>query len=208
MPIKLAIGCHSYLFSEGLRRLLDGDDEINVVKVFNDVNDLKEVTKLRPDIILAEFNTFLDFPDDFVSNNKARLLLISDKTWDSVRSDQILELVTKGVSGFLPPKTNSTLLKKAIKAVHLGDLWIDRETIKGILFSRTLLDEKVNLTRKEREVVTYICKGYRNKEIAQKLSISEQTVKSHCNRIYKKLSVTDRLQLAIGHIKKIWPNNV
>jgi DNA-binding NarL/FixJ family response regulator len=208
MAIKLAIGCHSYLFSEGLRRLLEGEDEINVVRVFNDVTELKEVTKLRPDIILAEFNTFLDFPDDFANNTQVRVLLISDKTWDAVRSDQILELITKGVSGFLPPKTNSSLLKKAIKAVYLGDLWIDRETIKGILFSRTLLDEKVNLTRKEKEVVSYICKGYRNKEIAQKLSISEQTVKSHCNRIYKKLSVTDRLQLAIGHIKKIWPNNV
>jgi len=55
----------------------------------------------------------------------------------------------------------------------------------------------VNLTRQEKLVGSYIFRAYRNKEIAQRLGISEQTVKSHCNRIYKKLGITDRLQLAM-----------
>lgn len=53
------------------------------------------------------------------------------------------------------------------------------------------------LAKREREIAFHICQGYRNKEIAQKLHISEQTVKSHCCRIYKKLGVSDRLQLAL-----------
>jgi DNA-binding NarL/FixJ family response regulator len=67
----------------------------------------------------------------------------------------------------------------------------------------------VRLAHREKEIISHICQGYKNKEIAQKLHISEQTVKSHCNRIYKKLGVADRLQLAL-HSHNILPdeNNV
>jgi DNA-binding NarL/FixJ family response regulator len=53
--------------------------------------------------------------------------------------------------------------------------------------------------------LSFICQGYRNKEIAQQLDISEQTVKSHCNRIYKKVGVSDKVQLVL-HLFKTWPD--
>jgi DNA-binding NarL/FixJ family response regulator len=62
----------------------------------------------------------------------------------------------------------------------------------------------VRLAQREKEIISHICQGFKNKEIAQKLNISEQTVKSHCNRIYKKLGVNDRLQLAL-YSNKILP---
>jgi DNA-binding NarL/FixJ family response regulator len=65
----------------------------------------------------------------------------------------------------------------------------------------------IDLTGKEEEITSLICKGFRNKEIAQKLNISEQTVKSHCNRIYKKVGVSDRVQLAL-YFYEIWPHFV
>jgi DNA-binding NarL/FixJ family response regulator len=71
----------------------------------------------------------------------------------------------------------------------------------------THVDRKIDLTRKEKEIVSLICHGYRNKEIAQKLAITEQTVKSHCNRIFKKVGVSDRLQLAL-YTHKIWPGHI
>lgn len=58
-------------------------------------------------------------------------------------------------------------------------------------------EKNTSLAKREKEIIFHICQGFRNKEIAQKLQISEQTVKSHCNRIYRKLGVTDRLQLAL-----------
>ena len=75
------------------------------------------------------------------------------------------------------------------------------------VFTRNSLskNEEVKLTKAERGVVSLICGGFRNKEIANKLEISEKTVKCHCNRIYKKVGVTDRLQLAT-HIYKAWPD--
>jgi len=64
---------------------------------------------------------------------------------------------------------------------------------------------RVKLTEAEKQIVFLICEGFRNKEIGKKLEISEKTVKSHCNRIYKKVGVTDRLQLAT-YIYKVWPD--
>jgi DNA-binding NarL/FixJ family response regulator len=69
------------------------------------------------------------------------------------------------------------------------------------------MEKKIDLSKKEKEIVSLICHGCRNKEIAQRLDISEQTVKSHCNRIYKKVGVSDRLQLAL-YTHKLWPGQI
>lgn len=196
MAIKIAIGCCNYLFGEGLKKLLEEDRDINIIGIFDEGIDFKEITKLSPDMILADFNIFRDPPEDFAIDDKIKILLIGDRTWRSTVDKRISEMVSKGVVGILPPSADSGLLKKAIRAVYGGELWIERKTMKNILSSMSLPD-KIDLTRKEREIMSHICQGYRNKEIAQKLNISEQTVKSHCNRIYKKVGVSDRLQLVL-----------
>jgi len=198
MPIKIAIGCQSYLFGEGLKRLLKEEKGIKVVGIFDEGTDLKEVAKIRPDVVILDFNIFRSLPEDFGIDIKIKILLIGDRTLYSVSDKRIADLVSKGVVGFLPPSADSFLLKKAIKAVSSGELWLDRKTMSNLLSSDTLSKrEEVRLTESEKEIVSLICQGYRNKEVAQKLDISEKTVKSHCNRIFKKVGVTDRLQLAL-----------
>ena len=54
MSIKLIIGCCNYLFGEGLKKLLDGDRDVNIIGIFNKSTDIKEITKLNPDLILAQ----------------------------------------------------------------------------------------------------------------------------------------------------------
>jgi DNA-binding NarL/FixJ family response regulator len=206
MAVKLAIGCHSYLFGEGLKKLFEDDNEIDVIGIFDEGTDLEKIIKLDPDVILTDFNLSHSLPDDLSVEFLVKILLIGDRSnWDTIADKQIVDLVSRGVVGILPPSADSGLLKKAIKAVSSGELWIDRKTIKTILSCKTLTEKKIILTRREKEIVFHICQGFRNKEIAQKLDISEQTVKSHCNRIYKKLDVTDRLQLAV-HSYRIWPD--
>ena len=202
-PIKLVIGCNNYLFAEGLKKLLENDSKINTIGVFNEGLDLKEVVKLKPDIILADFNFFLSFPDSFAIDNHMQIILLDNRTELQAMTTQIPNLTSNGVVGILPPGTDVRLLKKAIKAVSAGELWIDRKTIKNILSSERsqLFGEDISFTKMERETITFICKGLRNKEIAQHLDISEQTVKSHLNRIYKKIGVSDRLQLALYYYR-------
>jgi two-component system nitrate/nitrite response regulator NarL len=205
MPIKLVLGSITYLFSEGLKKLLEDDRDINVMGIFTEGIDLKEIVKLNPDVIIADFDIFRSFPEEFTVRNRLKILLMVDWTWLYSADKQIPKLVSKGVVGILPPGVDSDLLKKAIKAVSLGELWIDRKTIRDYLSSEGLPERKVILSEREKEIVSLICQGYRNKEIAHKLNISEQTVKSHCNRIYEKVGVSDRLQLAL-YSYKIWPD--
>lgn len=203
MPVKLVIGCCSYLFGEGLKKLLEDDKNIDVLGIFDEGSDLKEIVKLSADMILADRGVFHGLPEDFVIDKPVKILLIADRTWLHTAYKDLPELVSKGVVGILPPGTDSDLLKKAVKAVSSGEFWIERKTMKDMLTSKP--EKIVDLTRKEKEVCSLICQGCRNKEIAQKLNISEQTVKSHCNRIYKKFGVSDRLQLALYYYK-IWPH--
>jgi DNA-binding NarL/FixJ family response regulator len=194
--MRVIIGCCNYLFGEGLKKLLSDESDMNVIGIFNEGIDAREIAKLNPDLLLVDFSTFNNFPEDFIIE-KLKILLIDDRSRHFITDERMLSLVPKSVVGILPPGTDYELLKKALKAVSSGELWIDRKTLKSVLSTMGLQERKAQLTAKEKEIVSLICQGYRNKEIAMKLDISEQTIKSHCNRIYKKLGISDRLQLAI-----------
>jgi DNA-binding NarL/FixJ family response regulator len=206
MTIRIAIGCHSYVLGEGLKKLFKDDEGTDIIGIFDEGVDLKEIIKLRPDIILADLKIFRTFPES-VPTDTVKILLISDDSWISEVEKQLPELLLRGVCGILPPDADSDMLKKAVKIIYSGELWLDRKLLKNILYNVTSMEKKIDLTKKEKEIVSLICHGCRNKEIAQRLDISEQTVKSHCNRIYKKVGVSDRLQLAL-YTHKLWPGQI
>lgn len=197
MPIKVAIGSYNYLFGEGLKKLLEDEREITVRGIFDEDADVKEILKIHPDVVLMEFSMFQQFSEVPGGGNVKFLLMIDRKSY-SISEKKIAQWISKGVVGILPPGSDSALLKRAIKATHSGELWLDRKTMSNILSNENRSGKaQVNLTKTEKEIVSLICQGFRNKEIGLKLDISEQTVKSHCNRIYKKIGISDRLQLAI-----------
>jgi len=206
MTIRIAIGCHSYVLGEGLKKLFKDDEGTDIIGIFDEGIDLKEIIKLQPDIILADLKIFRTFPES-VPTDTVKILLISDDSWISEVERQLPELLLRGVCGILPPDADSDMLKKAVKIIYSGELWLDRKLLKNILYNVTSMEKKIDLTKKEKEIVSLICNGCRNKEIAQRLDISEQTVKSHCNRIYKKVGVSDRLQLAL-YTHKLWPGQI
>ena len=212
MSTKLAIGCSNQIFAEGLKSLLEDEHDISVIGIFNGtagvLADLKEIVKLKPDVILAEyspdFNNLVDLAGSLEDVKKMKILLICDRQTHFVSDRFLKEMISKGVFGILPPSADSDLLKKALKAIGNGEVWLDRDSLIKLLSAVQRPEKYVKLGKREREIIFHICQGYRNKEIAGKLKISEQTVKSHCNRIYKKLGVTDRLQLALYSQKNLF----
>jgi DNA-binding NarL/FixJ family response regulator len=213
MPIRIAISCSNHLFSEGIRRLLEDERDIKIIGIFNSISgestDHNALFEQNPDIIIGDyttdFNFLLSLPEEIMNDRRLRILLVGDRTTKLIANKYLKELVIRGVVGILPPSADSDLLKKALRAVVSGELWLDRHTLMTLISSIHRPNNAV-LAKREKEIMFHICQGYRNREIAQKLNISEQTVKSHCNRIYKKLGVTDRLQLALYSFK-ILPNN-
>jgi len=83
------------------------------------------------------------------------------------------------------------------------EIWIDKTTVKNLLYGINALQKNrtAHLSEKEKEVVNVISQGYTNKEAAKKLHISEPTVKTHLNHIFRKLEIRNRAQLVTYAIK-------
>ena len=207
MALEIILFCSNVLYAEGIQELIDDKKEFNIIEVFTGNNfhqELKQAYTLRPDVIL------LDTPDnlheltmfsDVSDLHHFRILLIGDRTSPYITGRNLKNLISKGVVGILPPSADATLLKKALKAIHSEEIWLDRKTILKLLTEAKHSANSIRFAPREHEIVSLICQGYTNKEIAQKLNISEQTVKSHCHHIYKKIGVSDRLQLALYSYK-------
>ncbi len=195
MPIALKIYCHHRLLSEGLGSLLEKEEDFDIVGLFSPADEFEVIAGRMADILLTETGIFLPSADEILAHEDAKVLLLWNGSQRHPEAYQLPRLVSRGISGIVPEESSTDLLKKAVRAVHAGELWLNRKLMEELISDR--VDARAQLTRQERAIVSAICRGLRNKEIARQLGISEQTVKAHCNRIYKKLGVTDRLQLAL-----------
>ena len=112
-----------------------------------------------------------------------------------------------GARGLVMKDSASELLMKAMRMVMAGQYWIGRESVSGLVETlRTQMfassEPKFGLTPRELEIVAAVAAGYSNKEMAQRFSLSQETVKHHLTRIYNKLHVTNRLELALFAISQ------
>lgn len=207
MAIKLAVVSPSLLFCEGLKRLVDDDPEIEIVGSSASADEADEVRDLACDVILVDHQALFGAWNQYLAGEgaRAKLILIQNRSEPSLVDGEIVDLICRGVmAGILSTDTNGDLLKKAIKVVASGELWLGHETIKRILSQASVFKQQV--TRQESEIAGLILKGYCNKEIARELKITEATVKSHCNRLFKKFNVSGRLQLGLK-LKGLYEDN-
>ncbi|MBI1912778.1 MAG: response regulator transcription factor [Deltaproteobacteria bacterium] len=193
--IKVGILCSHLLFSEGIRSLLGDDNEIEVVNSYGEGAEI--AVKNGADVMLVETPMLADILPALKDTQVKALVLDS-------REQELLNLFSSGnVAGLIPPWTTPLFLKKAIRAVKDGELWIERKSIKSIFSEVWSQSEsaanakKIVLSKRELEIAKYVIEGKSNKEIANMLSLSEQTIKAHLNRIYKKSDVKTRVKLAI-----------
>jgi DNA-binding NarL/FixJ family response regulator len=118
-----------------------------------------------------------------------------------------------GCSGIVLKQTAAELIVKSIRKVHAGEIWLDSHTTAAVMRQFASPGEPVPqgsarprdrspLSQREREIVALVAQGYKNKEMAEKMFISEQTVKNHLHNIFDKLGVSDRLELALYAIHK------
>jgi DNA-binding NarL/FixJ family response regulator len=197
-PIRLYICCRVYLFAESLKLLLEEDDQFEIAGVVCDEDDLREILPLGKEVVIADYVCCGKIIKDIQKNHTGKILLINDYPDLCISYVDLQEMVARGLGGIMPNNSDSSILKKAIIALDSGELWIDHKTITNLLYKNGDEKHPVNLTKKETEILHYICNGYSNKSIAQKLCISEQTVKSHCNHLFKKFGVPNRVKLALS----------
>jgi len=117
-------------------------------------------------------------------------------------------LLNYRLDGIIKTNCNVNMFKKALKAIYEGQIWIDNNRIKALLKhaeSIASAPPESNLSKKEKEIIMLIGKGQKNREIAMALNISEQTVKSHISRIFKKKNISCRSQLVPLAMKLNFP---
>lgn len=193
----------------GLRMLIESRPGLSIVaeaERSSEVLNLAELT--QPDIILLDLdlggNNGLDLIPELIGRApQARLILLTGIRDESVHRHG----VRMGAMGLVPKEHAPEMLLKAIEKVHEGEVWLDRSMTANVLAdlarARELQEVSseeakiASLTERELEVIGLIAEGLPNKEIADRLSISDSTVRHHLTSIYSKLEAPGRLELVI-----------
>lgn len=210
--IRVLITDEHNLFREGVRMILSRHSQIKVVGEAIPGNDtIKKIGSLKPDIVLLDIDNsqtdLLDVINDIKQKSSStKILFLTSK----IPGDGIYKALRSGANGYILKDSNATELVKAIQSVQEGELWLERKMITKMIKGHrgknpddgleTSPEEQ--LTNREREVLSLLVQGLTNKEIAQKLFISEKTVKSHLSSVFRKLRVTRRLQAILYAIKR------
>lgn len=196
MEVNVAICCQVQLYAEGMCKLLEEDDEIHVVGISVGNGGVERLLDMDPDIIVTDTGNCKKVISLLTNGESKNVLMIGDKGKFFDSSDLKL-MITDGLRGLLPKESDGNVLRKAVKKLNEGEIWIDNQTLKEVLSGKVEEKSNVHLTKKEAQILESICDGLTNKEIAKKMFISEQTVKSHCNHLFKKFGVSSRLKLAV-----------
>jgi DNA-binding NarL/FixJ family response regulator len=215
--VRIVIADDHPIVRDGLKKLLLLEDDFEVVGEAGDGREvLSKVQEVDPDVLLLDLRMpnldGLAALQALQQTNKRTRVIVLTASEDKNEFVQAMKL---GCSGIVLKQTAPELIVKSIRKVNSGEIWLDSHTTAAVMrqFS-TNLDgsssqgsngkgrERSPLSTREREIVALVAQGYKNKEMAEKMFISEQTVKNHLHNIFDKLGVSDRLELALYAIHK------
>ncbi len=212
VPIRVLIADAHPIALEGLRSVLARTEDIEVVGDSSDgAEALEKIAHLEPDVVLLDLG--LPGADGMtmvrsvlIRAPRSKIILFTT----SERKDDFVEAMKLGCSGILLKEGSTSLIEKSIHRVHAGEIWLDSNTTAAVIrqfaspsdfpaahSNGKIQRERTQLSQREREIIVLIAQGYKNKEIAEKMFITEQTVKNHLHNIFDKLGVSDRLELAL-----------
>jgi DNA-binding NarL/FixJ family response regulator len=211
-PIRVLIADGQPIVLEGLRAVLSRQPSIQVVAEATDgVEAIEKSVHMDPDVVLMDVKlpkldglTVLRSIQTRAPRSKVILFAAVDS------KDDFVEAMKLGCCGILLKDASTSLIEKSIHKVYAGEIWLDSTTTAAVIrqfaspaeFPAAHTNGKSNreraqLSQREREIIVLIAQGYKNKEIAEKMFITEQTVKNHLHNVFDKLGVSDRLELAL-----------
>jgi DNA-binding NarL/FixJ family response regulator len=215
--IRIVVADDHPIFRDGLCRLLALEEDFEVVAQAQDGRQVLDVLQqYEPDILLLDLKMpgldgLATLQRLQIAKNKTRVIVLTA----SDDKNEFVQAMKLGTSGIVLKQTATELLIKSIRKVHAGEIWLDSHTTAAVIRQFVANDdappmppmqqqalpqrerERSPLSQREREIVALVAQGFKNKEMAEKMFISEQTVKNHLHNIFDKLGVSDRLELAL-----------
>jgi DNA-binding NarL/FixJ family response regulator len=205
--INTLLVTRSQVYKEALMRMLERERTIHAIVPSDFVLPLPPagIGGKKPFVVLYDLvkkMAFTDYATELERRHlQARILLYGDEAND----DELLFYMSRGAHGFLLSDQLGNLLVTAIKHVAAGSLWMPHKIVAG--FVEKVVSEFTHVSKlfrvpcavspREQEVWTMINQGRSNKEIGDKLKITERTVKFHVSQLLSKLQVTNRRELML-----------
>lgn len=197
------------MFRDGLRRMIESEMDLEVAgEACDGKSTIEAARRTKPDVLLLDFSMpggsgMQTLKDLTKAGPTIKTILLTA----SITSQQVVEALQCGARGVVLKESTSQHLFKAIRCVVAGEYWVTRQSINDLV--RALNDngsaeeksaskpKKFRMTPRELEIVGLVVQGFTNPEIAERCSISEQTVKHHITNIFDKLGVYNRVELAL-----------
>jgi DNA-binding NarL/FixJ family response regulator len=193
----------------GLRLLLEAAGLVVSGEASNCEEAVVVAERLRPDIILIDLDlakgSFACFADLTTASHESRIIALADQN----RLNEHPTAIELGAAGLLLKQDPGDMLTKAIRKVHQGELWLDRistaDVVRRMTRRRRFEDVEgakiATLTKREHQVISLISEGLKNRVIAERLFISEATVRNHLTSILNKLGLSSRSELVVYSFK-------
>jgi DNA-binding NarL/FixJ family response regulator len=203
--IRIILADSQAIYRVGIRKIFALEDDLRVVAQADSLENLRAAIERYPtDVVLLEgallSGSANAIPDLLRVAPSAKLII------QAVASDEshTVELYRKGVRGIISRSISPDLLVRCVRRIAAGETWIDNQSVSWVIEAyraqaAALVSPKSQprLSPKEMAIITCITQGKRNKEIAFQLGTTEQVIKNYLRKIYDKLGVSDRLELAL-----------
>ena len=217
-PIRIVLTDDHPILRDGVRRLLEAESDLKVVGEAADGGEaVKLAHQLKPDLMLLDLKMpripgmeALREMSAAQGSNAVRVIILAG----AIEKKQIVEALQLGARGVVLKEFATRVLFEAINAVMAGEYWVGRERVSNLLqHLRKLVQssgeetrrKKFGLTPRELKVVSAVVAGFTNKQIAEHLNISEETVKHHVAHAFDKTGVSSRLELALFAVNHSMP---
>ena len=206
-PIRIVVADDHRILREGLCRLLELQPGMVVVGEAEDGDVAIELVKaLKPDILLLDLAMpRLPGLDTLQHLSRAGVTVRTILLTAAAESEAILKALQLGACGIVLKHVAPAALFHSIRSVMAGEYWVGREFVSDLVHALRVLSasaprplvRRFGLTPRELEITATIAAGCTNKDIAQKLAVTEDTVKHHLTSIFDKTGVATRLELAV-----------
>ena len=203
--IRVILADSQAIYRVGMRKVFALEDDIRVVAQAETLENLYAALQRFPtDVVVLEGQLIagtVDAIPQFVRRAANAKLIVQVSESDEGNT---VELYRRGVRGVVPRSISPDLLVKCVRKIAAGETWIDNQSISWVIdayraqaASLTNPRTQPRLSDKELAIIACITRGMRNKEIAYQIGTTEQVVKNYLRKVYDKLGVSDRLELAL-----------